>query len=211
MAKLDWSAIGERFYETGIDRGVLYVGEDGFVWPGLISITESPSGGDAKPFYLDGIKYLNIAAAEEFEATINAFFAPAEFNACDGTVSIHNGLFATQQPRKPFGLSYRTRVGNDIDGAEYAYKVHLVYNALAAPSERENSTLNDSIDPAQYSWAITTTPPMGSGVKPTAHFVIDSRFADPTLLASVEDILYGNEVGSSRLPSVTELIDLFNG
>jgi hypothetical protein len=144
VARLDWSAIGERFYETGIDRGVLYVGEDGFVWPGLISITESPSGGDAKPFYLDGIKYLNISAAEEFEGTINAFFAPAEFNACDGTVSVHNGLFATQQPRKPFGLSYRTRVGNDIDGAEHAYKVHLVYNALAAPSERENSTLNDS-------------------------------------------------------------------
>jgi hypothetical protein len=211
VARLNWSVIGERYYETGIDQGVLYVGEDGIAWPGLISVTESPSGGDPKPFYLDGIKYLNISAAEEFEATINAFFAPTEFNACDGTVSIHNGLFATQQPRKPFGLSYRTRVGNDIDGADYAYKIHLVYNALSAPTDRDNSTLSNSIDPSKYSWAITTTPPMGSGVKPTAHFVIDSRFTDSTLLASVEDILYGNEIGSSRLPSATELIDLFNG
>lgn len=211
MARLTWSATGERFFETGVDRGVLYVGSDpGVAWTGLISVSESPIGGEAKPFYMDGIKYLNLSSAEEFAATINAFASPPEFGPCDGTVSIQNGLYITQQPRKSFGLSYRTKLGNDIDGPDHAYKIHLVYNALAAPSDRSNNTLTDSPDPTALSWGITTLPPAITGYRPTAHFVIDSRLTLEATLASLEDILYGNEIAAARLPTVAELIALFS-
>lgn len=209
MTRLDWSALGQRYFETGIDRGVLFVNDVGYAWPGLTSVSESPTGGDARPFYLDGIKYLNLAAAEEFEATIEAFQAPKEFGVCDGTASVHNGLFATQQPRKSFGLSYRTKIGNDVDGTEHAYKVHLVYNALAAPSTRSNSSMGDSVDPGSYSWSITTLAPLTIGLRPTAHFIIDSRFTPADLLAEVEDILYGSNSGAASLPTVPELMTLF--
>lgn len=210
MPRLSWSATGERFYETGVDRGVLYVGTNpGVAWTGLTSVSESPSGGEPKAYYIDGIKYLNLSSAEEFEATINAFNSPSEFGPCDGTVSIQNGLFVTQQPRKPFGLSYRTKVGNDIDGSDHAYKIHLVYNALAAPSERSNNTVGDSTEPNSLSWSITTLPPLVTGFKPTAHFLIDSRLTSQEVLIEVEDILYGSDANSPRLPSAQELIDLF--
>lgn len=211
MPRLTWSAVGERFYETGVDRGVLYVnGIYGVAWTGLTSVAESPSGGEARPYYIDGVKFLNISSAEEFEATINAFYRPLEFGPCDGTASIQNGLFVTQQPRKSFGLSYRTKLGNDVDGSDHAYKIHLVYNALAAPSERSNNTLGDSADPSVFSWAITTLPPSITGFKPTAHLVIDSRSTDPSVLSNVEDILYGNEANTAHLPSPDELIAIFN-
>lgn len=210
MPRLSWSATGERFYETGVDRGVLYVGTNpGVAWTGLTSVSESPSGGEPKAYYIDGIKYLNLSSAEEFEATVNAFNSPPEFGPCDGTVSIQNGLFVTQQPRKPFGLSYRTKVGNDIDGSDHAYKIHLVYNALAAPSERSNNTLGDSTEPNDLSWSITTRPPVVTGFKPTAHFLIDSRLTPQDILIEIEDILYGSDANSSRLPSAQELTDMF--
>lgn len=211
MARLNWSAVGERFYETGVDRGVLYVGDiPGVAWTGLTSVSESPTGGEAKPYYIDGIKYLNLSSAEEFEATIEAFASPPEFGPCDGTASIQNGLFVTQQPRKSFGLSYRTKIGNDVDGSDYGYKIHLVYNALAAPSGRSNNTMGDSTDPIGLSWAITTLPPAITGYKPTAHFVIDSRTTAPFRLSSIEEILYGSESGSPRLPSAQDLTSLFS-
>ena len=209
MAVLVWGNIGERYYETGVDRGVLFPQTgDGVPWNGLISVSEAPSGGEPRPYYLDGFKYLNLATAEEFAATIDAFSAPDEFNNCDGMPSIHNGLFITQQKRETFGLSYRTRIGNDVDGTDHGYKIHLVYNALTAPSSRSNSTLNDSPSPLVFSWGITTAPPPIAGFKPSAHFVIDSRKTPETLLKRIENILYGSSTGSSRLPSVDELMDL---
>lgn len=211
MPRLSWSATGERFYETGVDQGVLYVGtQAGIAWSGLISVSESPTGGEAKPYYLDGIKFLNISSAEEFEATIEAFSSPPEFGPCDGISSVRNGLFVTQQPRKPFSLSYRTKIGNDVEGSDHGYKIHLVYNALAAPSDRNNQTIGDSAEPSTLSWHITTLPPTSTGYKPTAHMVVDSRFTEDAVLASVEDILYGNDAGVARLPTQSELMDIFS-
>lgn len=210
MPRLTWGATGQRFYETGVDRGVLYVDtQPGVAWPGLISVPESPSGGDARAYYIDGIKYLNISSAEEFEATINAFASPAEFAPCDGTTAIHNGLFVTQQPRKSFGFSYRTMVGSDLD-PDYGYKIHLVYNALAAPSQRSNNTINDSSEPDAFSWDISTRPPTFTGYKPTAHFVVESKATAPYRLAAFEDILYGNDTNLPRLPPAQELVDFFS-
>lgn len=211
MGRLNWSAIGERYFETGIDRGVLYVGDlPGIAWTGLISVSESPSGGDARPYYIDGVKFLNISSAEEYEATINAFGSPPEFGPCDGTISVRNGLFVTQQPRKSFGLSYRTKLGNDVDGPEHAYKIHIVYNALAAPSQRDHNSLGDSVDPSTSSWSITTLPPVITGYKRTAHLVVDSRYTANNVLANVEDILYGTDNAAARLPTPDELVSIFS-
>jgi len=210
MSRLTWSTVGERVYETGVDRGVLYVANQaGVAWTGLTSVEEAPTGGDAKPYYLDGIKFLNIAAAEEFEATINAFSSPPEFGLCDGISSVQNGLFATQQPRKAFGLSYRTLIGNDVSGAGYAYKIHLVYNALSAPSSRSNNTMGSSTEPSAFSWQISTLPPAITGYKPTAHFVIDSRSTSVPILTRIENVLYGTETVAPRLPTPNELITLY--
>lgn len=210
MSRLTWNSVSERFYETGVDRGVLYIANQaGIAWTGLTSVEEAPNGGDARPYYIDGIKFLNIAAAEEFEATINAFFSPPEFGPCDGISSVQNGLFATQQPRKSFGLSYRTLIGNDVDGSGHAYKIHLVYNALAAPSSRSNNTIGDSAEPSMFSWQITTLPPALTGYKPTAHFVIDSRTTSVPILTRIENVLYGTESVAPRLPTPAELITLY--
>ena len=210
MAVLVWGNVGERYFETGVDRGVLFPKTGpGVAWNGLVSVSEAPTGGEPRPYYLDGFKYLNLATAEEFAATIDAFSSPTEFDKCDGTASIHNGLFITQQPRESFGLSYRTRVGNDTDGADFGYKIHLVYNALAAPSTRTNSTLNDSPAPITFSWGITTAPPPITGFKPSAHFVIDSRKTPASVLSLIEGVLYGSASSNPRLPDVEELMDLF--
>lgn len=210
MARIDWDARGTRYFEMGVDRGVLYPPSGpGVAWPGLLSVNETPTGAEERAYYIDGIKYLNLRSAEEFSATVEAFNSPSEFDVCDGNVSVHNGLIATQQPRKSFGLSYRTRLGNDLDGADHAYKIHLIYNALAAPANRNNVTMSDSVDPAKFSWTVTTLPPPVTGYKRTAHFVIDSRTADPTALAAVEDILYGTEADDPALPTPDELIAIF--
>lgn len=210
MTRLTWDAQGARYFETGIDRGVLYPSSgNGVAWPGLIAISESPSGGEPRPYYMDGIKYLNISAAEEFVANIEAFYAPAEFAECDGSVQIQNGLFVTQQPRKAFGLSYRTKIGNDIDGSEHGYKIHLVYNALAAPASRDYVTNGDSIEPTAFSWDIETLPLSLTGYKPTAHLIVDSRTTDPVLLTQVEDLLYGTESNVPTLPTPNDLVVMF--
>lgn len=207
--RLVWNAVGERFYETGVDRGVLYVaGSPGVAWGGLISVAESPSGGEARAYYQDGIKYANLSSSEEFEAALAAFAAPPEFGPCEGVRSVQNGLFVTQQPRKSFGLSYRTMIGNDSAGKSHAYKIHLVYNALVEPAERNNNTLSDNVTPTQLSWKVTTTPPALTGYKPTAHFVVDSRTAGAPQLAELEDVIYGSVAANARLPQPAELVSI---
>lgn len=212
MTRVSWNDVGQRFYEAGTDRGVLYLaGQAGVPWNGLVGVNENSSGGEPKAYYLDGYKYLNVATSEEYAATINAFTSPREFDACDGTAAIQNGLFATQQPRKNFGFSYRTLVGNDVDGLNLGYKIHIVYNALASPAQRSYKTNGDSAAPLTLDWSITTLPPRLTGIRPTAHFIIDSRLTPPRLLESIENILYGSNTSDARLPTAEELSDLFTG
>lgn len=199
MSKLIWDQTGERFYETGINQGVLYLrGEDGtyskgVAWNGLISVTENPSGAESTPIYADNIKYLNLISAEEFGATIEAYTYPDEFAQCDGSAEIATGVMIGQQNRKVFGLSYKTVLGNDADGNDYGYKLHLIYGALAAPSEKGYSTINDSPEAITFSWEITTTPVSVTGFKPTASITIDSTKVDSAKLAALEVILYGKD------------------
>jgi hypothetical protein len=211
VARLIWDAVGERFYYTGLDRGVLYVADaDGVPWSGLISIDESPSGGGARPFYIDGVKYLNLSASEEFQATINAYTYPDEFGECDGTVAVRDGMFLTQQPRQEFGLSYRTLIGNDVDGLDLGYKIHIVYNALAAPSQWVNKTIDNSVAPSTFTWDLTTRPPDITGYKLSSHVILDSRDLQQEHLDFIEDILYGNEVDAARLPTFDEIITILD-
>lgn len=209
MTRLTWNAVGQRFYESGVDRGVLFVEDVGVAWPGLVSVSESPTGGEARPFYIDGYKFLNLAANEEFEATIEAFSAPLEFLPCEGVNTAYAGLLITQQPKKSFHFSYRTRIGNDTDGLKHAYKIHLVYNALAAPSEQTHTTLNNSAEAPARRWSITTLAPKIAGFKPTAHFVVDSRTTSDSTLLDLEDLIYGTAVSAPHMPTVSELLALF--
>lgn len=211
MARLQWGAAGTRVYEAGVDRGVLFVDEQpGVAWTGLTSVEQSPSGGDPKEYYIDGVKYLNLSSAEQFVATVNAYTYPDEFAQCDGSAQVRTGMFLTQQRRKSFGLSYRTIVGNDLEGADYGYKIHIVYNALAAPSQRSYATVGDSIDPTDFSWNLTTRPPVIPGYRRTAHVELDSRTTPPLVLESIEKVLYGDETNTSRLPSISELLVMYD-
>jgi len=217
MAELTWDAVGERKYETGVDHGVLYIPngvgvyEDGYAWNGLVSVTESPTGAEANPQYADNIKYLSLVSAEEFGATLEAFTYPDEFGQCDGTAEPEPGVTIGQQSRKTFGLSYRTKVGNDLD-ADAGYKLHLIYGALAAPSEKGYTTINDSPEAITFSWEITTTPvTAGSSFKPTASLVIDSTKVDPADLEALEDLLYGTVGTDAQLPDPATVIALFAG
>ena len=211
MARLTWHNPGTRWFETGLDRGVLYVGSnDGVPWNGLVSFEEKPSGGEPQPRYIDGIKYLNASAPEEFEATLTAFYSPPAFDVCDGSVSLSLGYNATQQPRSKFALTYRTRIGNDID-PEGAYKLHLVYNAMVAPTDRTYSTVDDDPEPETLSWDITTQPIFHEGIAPTAHFVLDSRIAPAWLMNQVERYLYGTDTTPSRLPLPATILQLVPG
>lgn len=211
---LNWNGPGERFYETGVDRGVLYLdGLDGIAWNGLVAVSESPSGGDAKPYYVDGVKYLNHAVKEEFEASVEAYTYPDEFAMCDGSNSIAQGLFITQQMRQSFGLSYRTRVGNDLEGIAHGYKIHIVYGALATPSSKDYKTFDDSTDVLTFNWKLTATPKKfedaAFGTKYGAHIVVDSRKTYPWVMAAIESVLYGSISTAPTLPTPSELIALF--
>ena len=210
MTKVAWNESGERMFEAGVDRGVLYVDPTkGVAWNGLISVAEAPAGGATTPLYIDGQRYFNDQAIEEFEATITAYMYPDEFDVCDGAQSVNNGLSAMHQVRRPFSLSYRTLVGNDVDGQDHGYKIHLVYGALAEPSQRSNNSLSDSIDPFNFSWRIVTVAPRFTGYRPTSHFVVDSRDTPPELLSTVEEILYGSDLSNPRIPNVPELLSIF--
>lgn len=210
MARLGWNAPGTRFYEAGVDRGVLFVdGYPGVPWNGLTSVNETPSGGDPKSFYIDGVKYLALPSPEEFEGTITAYTYPDEFTLCNGTAQIRSGLFLTHQRRRSFGLSYRTMIGNDLDESA-GYKLHIVYNALASPTERSNGTMTDQADPNDFSWKITCKPPAMEGYRPTAHVVLDTRTTDPSVISAVEDILYGTDEDQARLPSLDDLIAVYD-
>lgn len=197
MSKLVWDSIGERFYETGVKNGVVYPQDDkgkypkGVAWNGLTAVTESPSGAEATPLYADDIKYLNLLSAEEFGATIEAYTYPKEFAECDGSAELAEGITIGQQPRKTFGFAYKTTIGNDVDLDAHGYKIHLVYGALAAPSEKPYSSINDSPEAITFSWEVTTTPVAVTGRRPTASLTVDSTKVDPEKLKELEAQLFG--------------------
>lgn len=213
MAKLEWDKTGERLYETGVSQCALYVQEGGaypkgVAWNGITTVTESPSGAEASPIYADNIKYLNLLSTEEFGATIEAYMYPEEFEACDGTAEIAKGVAIGQQKRKTFGLCYKTLIGNDVDSNEHGYKLHIIYGALAAPSEKAYATVNDSPEAITFSWEVSTTPVNVTGGKPTASLVIDSTRCNKDKLAELEKILYGDTAGDGpRLPLPDEIAE----
>lgn len=217
MTTITWDAVGDRTYETGVDQGVLYPQDSdgsypaGFGWNGLTTVTETPSGAEATPQYADNIQYLNLVSIELFGGTIEALTYPDEFEQCDGTAQPSAGITVGQQNRKAFGLSYRTRLGNDVDGSDYGYKLHLVYGALAKPSEKAFETINDTPKPIGFSWEFTTSPVAVTGLKPTALMTIDSTLVDADALAALEAFLYGTSGAAPRLPLPDEVIALFAG
>ena len=216
MPKLTWDNTGERIFETGVKQGVLYpIQSDGkytkgVAWNGLTAVTESPSGAEATALYADDIKYLNLLSNEEFGATIEAYTYPDEFAECDGSAELATGVMIGQQKRKTFGLCYRTTIGNDVDGNDYGYKLHLVYGCLAAPSEKGYSTINDNPDAITFSWEVSTTPVNVEGFKPTSQITIDSTKADPTKLAALEAVLYGSAETEAKLPLPDEVATLMS-
>lgn len=224
MSKLVWDKTGDRYYETGVKMGVLYpqgtggTYPKGVAWNGLTAVTESPSGAEPSPLYADDTKYLNLVSAEDFGATIEAYTYPDEFAECDGSAEIATGVKIGQQKRKTFGLCYRTTLGNDVDGNDYGYKLHIIYGAQAAPSERAFATINDSPEAMTMSWELSTTPVTVTGFKPTAHLEIDSTKVKAEALAALELILYGKDPTSEggadgvdpRLPLPDEIATMFN-
>lgn len=214
MAKLIFNNVGERFFETGVKNGVLYVmGEDGtyekgVVWNGLTGVTESPSGAETTPLYADDVKYVVIYAAEEFGATIEAYTYPEEFEQCDGSAAIAEGITVGQQTRKTFAFCYKTSLGNDTQGQDLGYKIHIIYGCKAAPSEKSYATINDSPEAVTFSWEISTVPVPVEGHNPTATMVIDSTRVKAEKLRLIEEVLYGNEVEDARLPLPNELLTL---
>lgn len=214
MSKIVWDAVGEHIFETGVRNGVLYLKDaqgaynTGVAWNGLTSVSESPEGAEATDLYADDIKYLTLMSAENFKATIEAYTYPDEFEECDGSATIANGVVIGQQTRKPFGLCYRTAIGNDTDGNEHGYKLHIVYGCQASPSEKQYSTINDSPEAITFSWEVNTTPVNVNGKKPTATLIIDSTKADKAKLTALEAILYGSESTEPRLPLPDEIATL---
>lgn len=213
MAKIVWDNIGEKLYETGVKNGVLYLREagvynKGVAWNGLTAVTESPSGAEPTNLYADDIKYISLYSAEEFGATVEAYTYPEEFAACDGSATIADGVYIGQQARKPFGLAYKTTVGNDTDGAGHGYKLHLLYGCMASPSEKSYATINDSPEAITFSWELTTTPVNVAGHKPTACVTIDSTKADKAKLEALEAILFGSDEEEARLPLPDEIATL---
>jgi hypothetical protein len=218
MAVLEWDKVTERIFEAGVDRGVLYLPnttglyDQGHAWNGLVSVSESPSGAESNKQYANNSVYVNLVSAEEFSATLEAFTYPEKFAECDGSAVPTAGVYVGQQRRKSFGLAYRTRVGNDVEGTDFAYKLHLIYGALAAPTEKAYTTINDSPEAATFSWELSTTPvEVGGGLKPTATLTIDSSKVDAAKLKDLEDLLYGTAGVPPQLPSPAAVIAMFDG
>lgn len=216
MSKIVWDETGKHFFETGIKNGVLYPQDSmgkypkGVAWNGLTSVTESPGGADPSDIYADDDKYLTLRAKETFGGTIEAYTSPDEFGVCDGTSELAPGVYIGQQARKAFGLCYRTAVGNDVDGTDHGYKLHLVYGATASPVQKAYSTINESPEAMTLSWEFTTTPVKVTGHKPTALLVIDSRNVDPGVMTKIEKVLYGDDAKEASLPSPDEILALIN-
>ena len=214
MSKIVWDAIGDHTFETGVRNGVLYLKDaqgaysNGVAWNGLTSVSESPEGAEPTDLYADDIKYLSLMSAENFKATIEAYTYPVEFEECDGSATIATGVVIGQQTRKPFGLCYRTAIGNDTDGNEHGYKLHIIYGCQASPSEKHYSTINDSPEAVTFSWEVNTTPVNVTGKKPAATLIIDSTKADKSKLTALEAILYGSEEKEPRLPLPDEIATL---
>lgn len=211
--RLTWDQVGNRLYETGVDHGVLYPATgsgygNGIPWNGLTAVNENPTGAESSKQYADNIPYLNLVSAEQFGATIEAFTYPPEFAECDGSVQVASGIMIGQQTRKTFGFAYRTKIGNDLAGQDFGYKLHLVYGCTAAPSAKNYGTVNESPEAINFSWEVTTTPVDVPGYKPTATFTIDSTLCSPSALKKLEDIVYGSETTEARLPMPKEIIDI---
>jgi hypothetical protein len=221
LAKLEWNSFGEKYFEAGLDRGVLYSTDGvGVAWNGLVSINETPSGAELSSYYVDGVKVLEVLDYEEYKATISAYTYPFEFEKHDGYISeakeffpnLTEGLSISSQERLSFGLCYRTYLGNDVSNFEHGYKIHLIYNAIATPSTRNNTTLNSTISPELFSWDLSTTPLVASYVKrQTSHVIIDSTKTEPKLLSAIEEVLYGKYDTAPRLPSPDQLFNYFDG
>lgn len=211
MSRLVWDNVGERFYETGVRKPVLFptnnLGEysTGVAWNGLTKVSEAPSGAEATPLYANDAKYLSLYSVEEFGGTIEAYTYPDEFAECDGSASLIEGVYLGQQTRKPFGLCYRTTVGNDTENNDFGYKIHIVYGAMASPSQKEYASINDSPEAITFSWEFTTTPVPVTGFKPTASIIIDSTKVEETKLRKLEDKLYGTEEAEPTLPLPDEI------
>ena len=214
MARLIWDEVGQRFFETGVKNGVLYVQDNdgsyknGVVWNGLTAVTESPSGAEETPLYADDVKYLTLRSAEEFGATIEAYTYPEEFEQCDGSATIATGVTIGQQARRAFGLCYRTAIGNDIQGQEFSYKLHLLYGCTVAPSEKSYSTINDNPEAITFSWELSTVPVPVDGFKPTASLVIDASKVDEEKMALLEDALFGDESNEAKLLLPNEIMEM---
>jgi len=215
MSELVWDKTGEHLYESGVSKVVLYPMQDdgayskGVAWSGVTNISESPSGAEPTAYYADNIKYLNLVSAEDYAASIEAYTYPDEWEECDGSAELVPGVSIRQQARKMFGLCYRTEIGNDTQGIGYGYKLHLVYNGLATPAEEEHQSINESVEPGNPSWDISTTPVKVTGKKPTACVTITSTKVDSTALAELEAILYGDDTNDARLPLPDEIKNLF--
>lgn len=211
MTRVEWGAPGENAYETGTDRAVLYVdGEDGVPWNGFRSVEEIPIGGTVTRYYLDGEMYLHVTEREEFSARISAFYSPEKFDECDGMVAFRSGLFATQQPRKPFHLTYRTLIGNDTEAQAHGYKIHLVYNALAEPATKSYSSIGQAPEASDLSWTVFAKPVGVEGASRSAHFIIDTTRAEDWAVSELEDILYGSDAAEPRMPLPDEIAVLFD-
>lgn len=210
MTRAVWDDEGQHFYQTGVDRGMLYVGTVAVPWVGLVSVTEDPSGGDGQPFYLDGQKVLNVPAGEDFNATIESFAFPIEFASCAGRFQLGAGLYATDQPKTTFGFSYRTLVGNEEIGTTLAYKIHIVYGATAKLPDFSHETISDSVSAKTISFSVSTVPVQIPGFRPTSHLVVDTRRVTLDILNEIEAILYGDDNGDARLPTPDELVTILN-
>lgn len=216
MSKLVWDATGSHLYETGVKNGVLYVQNEsgeypkGVAWNGLSTVTESPSGAEATAVYADDMKYLNLYSTEEFAATVEAYTYPDEFAECDGSADLVKGVTVGQQDRKSFGLAYTTVIGNDTKANDYGKKIHIIYGAKAAPSEKAYATINDSPEAITFSWELSTTPVSVEGMKPTATLVIDSTKIEPEKLTKIENVLYGSVSEEPRLPLPDEILTIIN-
>jgi hypothetical protein len=211
MTRVIWDDDGERLYHAGVDRGMLYVGSDiplAVAWPGLIAVTEAPEIADAQPFYTDGDKILDIPSSEDYAGTIEVVSYPPEFAPCVGRNRLSNGLYAADQPHCTFGFSYRTLIGNDLQGTDYAYKLHMVYNATAQSTGFTRATINDGRAPSSVAWSITTFPQVAYGIRPTAHVIFDTRVVSSDAISGAEAILYGDDDDDPRIPTLAELITL---